>query len=322
VAAACKSRRLPKEGQGVSLAFFLVENQRADQAQDDQMNIDTICSAADGEHNEDLIVVFENDGFTDIVIIDGGSSVADKNYIDSEIGDVVWFVKNFCLYLKKVIGRNRSQEDSVVLALSELHSAFREKTGAVPIPPYAYPIAAMTWLRITDIDGALTLHAYCLGDCKTFLYLPDQTVLDLDPYVNPQELILQAEILKLTQEGVVDVIARRERLMPMLRARREFLNSTASPSVLCLEPRGPIEARVHTAPLDRAAALLAMTDGFYRIVDTYRMHTIEELAHLCLRKDLKSILKELRDFEMASLGSSSLSVKGADDASAMTCSFS
>lgn len=157
------------------------------------MHIDTISSPADGDHNEDLIVVYENTGFTDIVILDGGSSVADTDYIDSELGDVVWFVRNFCVFLEKVIRQDRSQADSVVLALGELQSAFREKAGDIPIPPYAYPIAAMTWLRITDIDGALTLHAYCLGDCKTFLCLPDQTVVDLDPYVNPQELVLLGE---------------------------------------------------------------------------------------------------------------------------------
>lgn len=286
------------------------------------MNIDTISAGADGAHNEDLIVVYDNDGVTDIVIMDGGSPVADHDYIDSEIGDVVWFVQNFALALKEVVHQDRSQQDSVMLALGALRSAFREKTGAAPIPLYAYPIAAMSWLRITDTGGAPTLQAYCLGDCKTFLYLPDKTVVDLDPYVNPQELVLQAEILKLTQEGVVDAIARQQRLLPMLRARREFLNLAPAPSVLCLDPRGPIAARVHTVTLDRASTLLAMTDGFYRIVDTYRLHTVEELAELCLRKDLKSILNDLRAFEAASLGSASLSVKRADDASAMTCSLS
>lgn len=128
-------------------------------------------------------------------------------------------------------------------------------------------------------------------------------------------------MLKLSHKGVVDVTARRARLLPMLRARRVFLNSTVSPSVLCLEPRGPIIARVHTVALDRASAVLAMTDGFHRIVDTYGMHTIEALAHLCLRKGLPSILNDLRDFELASLESASLSVKRADDASAITCSF-
>lgn len=286
------------------------------------MKIDTISSGSDSQHNEDLIAVYEHDGCTDIVILDGGSSVAGRDYIDSDMGDVVWFVKTFCLCLEKVIRADRSQDDSVVLALGALRAMFREKTDGAAVPVYAYPIAAMTWLRITDREGALSLQAYCLGDCKTLLALPDKTVVDLDPYHNPQELILQAQILKLTQEGVADIAARRERLMPMLRERREFLNTTASPTVLCLEPRGPMAARVHTLTLARESALLAMTDGFYRIVDTYQLQSNEELAARCQEAGLKSIMKALRDFEMANLGSASLSVKRADDASAVLCSLS
>jgi hypothetical protein len=67
--------------------------------------------------------------------------------------------------------------------------------------------------------------------------------------------------------------------------------------------------------------LLAMTDGFYRIVDTYDMHSVEELADLCLRKGLGPVLEELRDLETASAESASRSVKSADDASAVTCHF-
>jgi hypothetical protein len=128
--------------------------------------------------------------------------------------------------------------------------------------------------------------------------------------------VLQAELARLAAEGVSGVEARRARLMPMLRARREFLNAAAAPTVLCLDPRGPIAAREHSAPLPPGSTLLAMSDGFYRIVDTYAMYSIGELAALCLARGLEAMLRELRDFEADQLGSASLSVKRADDASA------
>jgi hypothetical protein len=285
------------------------------------MTIQKISSGATSTHNEDLIAVYENDGFTDILIIDGGSSIADKDYIDSETGDVNWFTRNFAALLEKTISRNRSQAESVSLAIRDLHSKFRQETRDTSVPVYAYPIAAMTWVRITHQDNCASLNIYCLGDCKTFLLSPDKNVVDLDPYINPQESILQHEIARLLDEGVSDSAARRERLMSMLRARREFLNSMDSPTVLCLAPNGSFQAREHTARVEPGSMLIAMTDGFFRIVDTYNIYSVEGLANLCRNGHLEAVVKELRDFETASLASANLAVKRADDASAVTWLF-
>lgn len=285
------------------------------------MRITELSSGANDGHNEDLVSVYRNDDVTDIVIMDGGSSVADKDYIDGDLGDVVWFVKQFALALGRVLGENKPQAESVVLALRDVRATFQEMTPGCTIPSYALPIAAMTWIRIRKSNGSHTLDIYCLGDCKTFLLLPDKRVVDLDPYVNPQESILQDEISRLSSEGITDAAARCARLMPLLRARREFLNTTASPFVLCMEPRGPLNAREHTVQAEPGSMLLAMSDGFYRIVDTYHLHSIEELVHLCLRRGLGPVLEKLRDFETAGNASASRSVKSSDDASAVTCQF-
>jgi serine/threonine protein phosphatase PrpC len=104
----------------------------------------------------------------------------------------------------------------------------------------------------------------------------------------------------------------------MLRARREFLNSAESPQVLCLKPNARFKAREQTVQVNPDSMLLAMTDGFYRIVDTYGIRTNEQLADVCMQGDLKSVVDELRDFETANLGCAGLSVKSSDDASAVT----
>jgi hypothetical protein len=65
--------------------------------------------------------------------------------------------------------------------------------------------------------------------------------------------------------------------------------------------------------------LLSMTDGFSRIFDTYGLCSLDELARRCLQGDLEALLRELRAFERASIGSDSMTVKRADDASAVTC---
>lgn len=74
--------------------------------------MDFVSHGADGPHNEDLIAVFQNSGQADILILDGRTSVADRDYIDTEAGDVVWLVSGFRDCLKDAIAPGRTQEDS------------------------------------------------------------------------------------------------------------------------------------------------------------------------------------------------------------------
>jgi hypothetical protein len=282
------------------------------------MKIEQISSGASGDHNEDLIAVFTHGGSTDIVVLDGATSVADDNYIERDAGDVVWFVRTFASELQQVVASGVDQQQAVTQALARLRERFDWQRYAAKVPPYAWPLAAMTWVRVTEGNDGARLELYCLGDCKTFLLAEGKGAIDLDPYVNPQESILQSEIARLAALGIVDAATRRQRLLPMLRSRREEQNGAASPSVLCLQPRGAFAARRYSATAGPGTMLLSMTDGFSRIFDTYGLCSLDELARRCLQGDLEALLRELRAFERASIGSDSMTVKRADDASAVT----
>jgi hypothetical protein len=279
------------------------------------MTIQRISSPGRGEHNEDLIAVYESDGFTDIIVIDGATSVADEDYVNTGGGDVAWFVREFAAALENTIGPSRSQDRSVWLAIEQVRAAFEKKTRGVTVPLYAWPIAAMAWVRIWEEAGSTAVETYCLGDCKALLYKADGTVLDLDPYVNEFEFVVQEEVARLNSEGITDQATRRERMLPLLRSRRESQNLNDKPIVLCLLPKGPFDARQRTFVAEEGSVVLAMTDGFYRLVDMYEVYTVEELAARCAERGLDAMLKELRDLESA--GATSLAVKSADDASAV-----
>ncbi|MDB5936531.1 MAG: hypothetical protein JWQ01_3875 [Massilia sp.] len=285
------------------------------------MKIDQVSAAADGANNEDLVAVFRGERCTDIVIIDGGTSVAGTDYLDGGESDVVWFVKTFSSSLRDAIRHGKPQEESVVLALADLGARFLARPRAAAMPLYAYPIAAMTWVRVTEGERCVALDIFCLGDCKTFLRRPDGSVVDLDPYTNPQELVLQRHIDDLRKAGVNDPAERLRRLMPMLRERRESQNLAPSPQVLCPLPRGPFDARKYRVDAEYEAMLFAMTDGFSRIFDTYQLRSVDSLANLCFQQGVEPALAELRGFETARRGLAGQSVKSADDASAVTCIF-
>lgn len=286
------------------------------------IQIAQLSDPAGGHYNEDFIAVFRHgDTVLDLLVLDGATSVADRHYIDQETGDAAWFVTRFCAILAELAAPTVTQEDSVMLALARLRLEFQAMPGAAGMPRYAYPIAAMTWVRLVVGQQAVGLEMYALGDCKLFLLDSDQQVHDLDPYHNPQEGILKAAIEQLQREGIRDGQARRERLLPMLRERREFQNFNAAPESLCLFPQGPFKARTRSLRFDRQATLLGMTDGFYRLADTYHLHTPEELVRRCAAQGLAPLLRQLRDFEAHNLASGAASVKQSDDASAAMCSF-
>jgi hypothetical protein len=282
----------------------------------------TSVSAGGGGHaNEDHVAVFEQGGLADILVLDGATSVADRNYIDRELGDVAWFVRRFCAAFGKALAGGGSQERMVGTAVDEVRAAFDERSLGDAVPLYAWPIAAMTWIRILPgVDGASELLVVCLGDCKTLMLRADGSVQDLDPWVNPQEAVLQEAIAALAREGVTDPAARRERLLPMLRRRREEQNTAPGPQSLCLAPAGPFAARRYALRAEPGSTLLMMTDGFYRLVDTYGLHSDASLLRACAGGGLASLLAELRAHEAAS-GGAGMAVKQADDASAVAWFF-
>lgn len=281
------------------------------------MHIEVVSSGAKAHHNEDWAGSFHTPERTDLVMIDGGTSVADRDYIDPVNGDVVWFVSRFTSALGAAIDAGLDQEAAAHAAVDAAYHEFCELGGGQEVPLYAWPIAALTWIRARKVDKGHQLALYCLGDCKALMRTPDGEVRDLDPFVNPQEAILRAEISRLLADGVTDAAARQARLLPMLRARREFQNSVARTNSLCLRPNGPFGARSIAVHAPGGAAVLCMTDGFYRLVDTYGLHTPESLFTLCMEHGLQAALDQLRRHEAAAQAGASTTVKRADDASAI-----
>ncbi|UGQ49099.1 protein phosphatase 2C domain-containing protein [Massilia endophytica] len=279
------------------------------------MKIEEISSPGGGDANEDLIAVFEEGASTHILVLDGGTSVADRAYIDEESGDAAWLMRNFAEALQGAIPEAPSQESAVLRALDEVFARFQAATRGVEVPLYAWPVGAATWVRVTGSR----LEAYCVGDCKLLLQHANGRVTDLDPYVNPQEDVLREAIAGLVERGITDPETRMAHLLPMLRARREFMNTAEVPPALCMRPQGPFPARSYAADVGAGAALLGMSDGFYRLVDPYGLHNNATLLAACRDLGLPAVLAQLRNHENGSGGA--LAVKNADDASAVLCTF-
>jgi len=281
------------------------------------MHIEAISTGASAHHNEDWAGSFVRGDTSDLVILDGATSVAGRDYIDLANGDVRWFVTRFALALETAITAGLAQAQAVHAAAETVERAFRAAGAADEMPVYAWPIAALSWVRIRDGDAGHRLELYCLGDCKVLLRTRNGAVRDLDPFVNPQEGVVKAEIARLQAEGVSDPAARLERMMPMLRARRVEQSTAVHTNALCLRPKGAFGARTAAFDAPPGSAVLAMTDGFYRLVDTYGLHTPSSLFDLCIERGLEAAVTDLRSHEAAARAAAPLAVKRADDASAI-----
>ena len=278
--------------------------------------------AGKGRINEDLAVVYEREGWTDLVLMDGATPLTSDRCVPAGASDPAWFVRRFAQDLGRVLRADACQETLVLEALEHTRAAYRAAGGSADVPPYAWPIATLAWVRVHDPDPA-DVHAldlFCLGDSKVLLQDPDGAVRDLDPFENPQEQATQAAVAALVAEGIADPAERWTRLLPMLRARRHEQNTADHPAVLCLDPRGPFAARTARAAAMPGALLLVMSDGLYRLVDTYGLHGDASLLDACRTRGLDALLDELRAFE-AGKEAAGLAAKTADDASAIAWRF-
>ena len=286
------------------------------------MRYSLATAAGKGRLNEDLAVVFERDGCTDLVLMDGATPLTDERGIPAGASDPAWFVRRFAADLGHVLRADADQETLVLDALERTRAAYRAAGGSAGLPPYAWPIATLSWVRVRGpgADGAHVLELYCLGDSKVLLQQPDGAALDLDPFDNPQERATQAAVTALVAEGVVDPAERWTRLLPMLQARRHEQNTAAHPAVLCLDPRGPFDARSARTTAAPGALVLLLSDGLYRLVDTYGLYTDAALLAAVRARGLDALLDELRAFE-AGKDAAGLGVKTADDATAIAWRF-
>jgi hypothetical protein len=286
------------------------------------MRYSLASAAGKGRINEDVVIVYERDGWTDLVLLDGATPLTPDRSVAAGTSDPAWFVRRFARDLGRVLRLDACQADLVLEALDATRAAYRAAGGSIGLPPYAWPIATLSWVRVHDPDagGVHALDLYCLGDSKVLLQQADGTVRDLDPFENPQEAATQAAVAALVAEGVTDPAERWDRLLPMLRARRHEQNTAPRPVVLCMDPRGPFAARTSTAAAAPGALLLLLSDGLYRLVDTYGLYTDAGLLAACRARGLDGLLDELRAFE-AGREAEGRAAKTADDASAIAWRF-
>lgn len=283
--------------------------------------LDHVSSGASAS-NEDVIA-YKSDGQTlDIWVIDGATSVADREFLGLEISDPAWFAQSVSSSFKNHTAAGILPPAAVSASIKEVTSLYEQKTPNQEIPLYAKPLAAMLWIRVRRESGQTALDLWSLGDCRmlaqsqstpSLLLFPAMTRGDVAPHAAPA-LSAETGPEARNRTGVLLSHALSERKI------REAKHTDPTTARLGFHPDSILYATKHAAKLTGPCTIVAMSDGFYRLVDEYGLYSDTTLLDACRSKGLQALVAELRAYEASR--DMSQAVKKSDDATAIVIHIS
>lgn len=254
-------------------------------------------------------------------VIDGGTSLADENYVGAALGDVAWFAHALSDAIARDAGRELSAKDLHAVAAAavaeEYAAALRKRARKVPL--YACPIAAVTILRITGENDACRGDLFHLADCPAFTLAHDGQVERITVSDNVEaENRVRARVRESQSAHGFAPEAIMAAQKPWLRERRE-MQLRASPCPISTPAAGASFAGVERS-IDLAAvdAVVLMSDGFERYASEYALGDDRDMITAILRDGADAVLERVRAIERSDEQCCSFPrLKASDDATCL-----
>jgi len=250
--------------------------------------IDQVCDPDDAANADGWF----SDAMT-AVLLDGATPKA-RAPLTGHVNDTVWLVRRFVeLWQRAELGSADAAERAELarVALGEEYSALSAGAAAAESP--------FACLTIVQAAGA-GLELFNMGDQTVLLRAEDGSVSRFgESAVRQLDGEAIAGLRRALAEGITPHAERLRRIEAVLaanQARRNVLPGyeVLEPGVSCL---GRFE-RLSCAP-PAARSVLMMSDGFYRLVDTFERYTDASLFDAVERRGLRALLAELRAIELA-----------------------
>ena len=226
-------------------------------------------------------------------VLDGATGISPDRLLPGQ-SDANWFCGILRKNLRKADDGAGSNRIVLEKALSKTSTSFqrfkrREEKDRAELPAASGAVAAI-WDDLIEIS--------VIGDCTVFLEdglggiekISDQRVRTYDDAVVDG-------IVQLMEGENVPYAEALERAKPTIWRNREIRNRDTTYWVL--EPNvGSLKGvMTSTHDLSRVKRLVMMTDGFYRLVDTYGAYTDEGLFQAVLERGCRALCSELRQIE-------------------------
>lgn len=270
--------------------------------------LDAVSSKGDGPINEDA------EGSTARLawVIDGATQLAETTPLPALtegrwLADVLGAI--LCRPLDDHLRLPADARDLLSLASIEVGRRLSQLAYPAALLP---PVASIGVALLKDD----TLHCAVLGDVTVLVRLSNRTCLRLAD--DRFSAIEEAAVSALRQGRDV---SNRVSVAAMLQRRRGYI-SGMGPRVLSNEPSAATAALHLSVPAGEVADLLLFTDGFGRLVDTYKLlDTWARLADNAASASLTDLVARLREYEEQRLEIPGR-FKRRDDATALRLSIS
>jgi hypothetical protein len=243
-----------------------------------------------------------------VCVIDGSTDVGPVRIFAKGDSDAARFAELFAAELLAAPSTADESPQSYIARLTPRLRAAVEKEAKIPLkdaPLASYPTAAATWLRVKGgrIEGAT------LGDTIAIIRDPSGKVTVFGESSKPAEEQSRAkQVLALTPD----------QRMKWLQDTRAIHNTEKGYWIFGVQPEAAAHAVCQLADAPPGTRVLAMTDGFYRLVSPYGIYDDAGLVEAVIAKGLGPLMQELRALEANPADDAKIGrFKTSDDATAL-----
>jgi protein phosphatase 2C-like protein len=241
-------------------------------------------------------------------VIDGATDVGPVRIFSKAESDAARFAEIFAAELLAVPASATECPQAYITRLLPRLRAAVEKEAKIPLrdaPLASYPTAAATWIRAKNgkLEGAT------LGDAVTIVRDPSGKVSVFGETSKPAEEQTRAKsVMAMTPE----------QRLKWLQDTRAIHNTEQGYWVFGVQPEAAAHTVFQTADAPPGTRVLAMTDGFYRLVSPYGVYDDAGLIEAVNAKGLGPVMQELRGLEANPADDARIGrFKTSDDATAL-----
>jgi serine/threonine protein phosphatase PrpC len=260
----------------------------------ENMRLVASITEGSGPANEDGCgVIRKGSEVTAAWIFDGVTGINGKNYMAAAT-DAVWIVERANQHLGSMARWNKPLPDILAALVAALEADWAEASKGITLPAdYDAPGACLTLVK----KYAGGWKALRLGDSMIITGQEEVTVHPVPrTTLNDEEDMLKREARKRRDVGMLDIKQLLKEFHGPILASRRSRNTAVGIGILVAGPETFVKPEY--IDLGSPKSILLCTDGFYRAVDYYEMHSDESLLRTCVVKGgAEEVLRGIRDVE-------------------------
>ena len=215
-------------------------------------------------YNEDFVYVTDDFG----VLLDGATGLF-KEQLTNGNTDAQLFSHQLGRLLCENIGSlSMSLSEVISFCLTQVHSYFLQEINDVE--GVRLPSATLSCFR----KNGSVIEVICLGDSPALIKTKKELVILQDEVLSANAGAIITELLKAWDE-LEDFELAKESIKPLLKEFRNTKNTARGYKVLDLSQKGLIDFETKVYDLNEVESIHLVSDGFYRLVDTFHSFTEE-----------------------------------------------